>query len=378
MRTDATERTLRVALVADGDTLDRRTNSGVALGLHNALMGLDGVAVVQAVNSRPNGIARTALLMWSFRPGRRWWWSNFNLGFSNILLRSIIRNKRLSTIAPADVVIHIRNIYFPARTPYAAFIDQTTMMANTGWANWRPTKVLQLIRRHIEKRYYERALVVLTAGQNAARSLLEDYRLNPSNVVAVGGGVNLSELPPITHTKAERLDFLWIGLDWARKGGDLTIEAFRQVRAIYPNAELTMVGGSGQPAEPGVTLLPPIFDADKLSQLYSASSIFVHPARHEPYGLVVQEAMAFAKACIVTDVGALSDIVEDECTGLVVPDGSSEKLAAAMIELASDPDKCRLYGDAGRAKVERSLTWQAVASRVALEIRARIDAPKEV
>ena len=52
----------------------------------------------------------------------------------------------------------------------------------------------------------------------------------------------------------------------------------------------------------------------------------------------VVEAMGYGLAVVATPVGAVADIIEDGETGMLVPVGDAERLAAAMERLIGDPE----------------------------------------
>jgi glycosyltransferase involved in cell wall biosynthesis len=280
------------------------------------------------------------------------------------MVRSWRRNRALKKVqGGVDLVVHVRNIYMPARTPYVAFIDSTTDMANRSWSGWRPTAMTRRLRYLAERRYYRRAQTVLTAGPLAAESVVKAYGLDASRVRAVGGGVNFDPLP--TRLAAgEDPTIIWVGLDWERKGGDLLLQAFAHLRREFPEARLLMVGAGKRDRQENVEFLPPVYDRDSLADLYRRAAIFVHPARHEPYGLVVQEAMAFGLPCVVSDVGALPTIVADGVSGLVTPVGDAKALVAAMSSLLRDKRFRAQLGGNGRRRAEQEFTWDAVAARM--------------
>jgi starch synthase (maltosyl-transferring) len=66
----------------------------------------------------------------------------------------------------------------------------------------------------------------------------------------------------------------------------------------------------------------------------------------------VLEAMAARRAVVATAVEGSADLVVPGKTGWLVPPGDPEGLAAALLEAASDPDRLRRFGAAGRACVE--------------------------
>lgn len=70
---------------------------------------------------------------------------------------------------------------------------------------------------------------------------------------------------------------------------------------------------------------------DLLWHIYNAADVFVLPSYWEPWGLVVNEAMAAGKPVIVTEtVGCVDDFVFQNRTGLIIPPKNSNALASAM------------------------------------------------
>jgi glycosyltransferase involved in cell wall biosynthesis len=84
-------------------------------------------------------------------------------------------------------------------------------------------------------------------------------------------------------------------------------------------------------------------------QAYSAADVFVLPSRREPWGLVVNEAMAAGLPVIVTDsVGCADDLVRTGVTGLIVKAGDGASLYSAMLELADNPFGRKRMGEEGK------------------------------
>ena len=73
----------------------------------------------------------------------------------------------------------------------------------------------------------------------------------------------------------------------------------------------------------------------------------------EALGLVVLEAMIAGKAVIGSDVGGIPEMIEQQETGLLVPMGDAEALAAAMQHLLDNPALCDRLGSAGQAWVQQ-------------------------
>jgi glycosyltransferase involved in cell wall biosynthesis len=88
---------------------------------------------------------------------------------------------------------------------------------------------------------------------------------------------------------------------------------------------------------PGTIQFPGFVHREQLPELYALADGFVFPTHSDPWGLVVNEAMACSLPIIVTDVaGCALDLVQDGWNGFVVPPRDPSQLAAAMAQLIKD------------------------------------------
>jgi glycosyltransferase involved in cell wall biosynthesis len=85
----------------------------------------------------------------------------------------------------------------------------------------------------------------------------------------------------------------------------------------------------------------------ELPAYFALCDVFVLPSIHEPWGLVVNEAMCAARAVVVSDqVGCQEDLVRDGVNGRVFPAGDIDALAGALADVLSTPGKTRAMGQA--------------------------------
>jgi glycosyltransferase involved in cell wall biosynthesis len=92
------------------------------------------------------------------------------------------------------------------------------------------------------------------------------------------------------------------------------------------------------------------------SLLQSARALVFPSIWHEPGGTVAFEAMANARAVIMSRVGGMPEVVTDSRTGLLVPPGDVPALANAIDRLATDYDLAQQLGQAGRHHVLQHYT----------------------
>jgi glycosyltransferase involved in cell wall biosynthesis len=105
--------------------------------------------------------------------------------------------------------------------------------------------------------------------------------------------------------------------------------------------------------------------------LFAAADIFVAPSIHDKQGNVdglpttILEAMAAGKPVVASRVGGIELAVLDQTNGLLVDEGDVPALAAAASALAKDDVLRAKWGENGRERVRRELSWAAVARKLA-------------
>jgi glycosyltransferase involved in cell wall biosynthesis len=225
-----------------------------------------------------------------------------------------------------------------------------------------------------ERRVYHKLDRLFVMSEHLRQSFLDDFGLPPERVVNVGGGINLDALPePAEGKRYDTGQVLFIGADFARKGGWDLLEAFRTVRARRPSATLHLVGPRELtiPAglESGVVFHGFLSKSDpagkaRLDELFRAASLFVMPSRYEPFGIAPLEAMAYEVPALVTNRWALKEMVTPGETGDLVDVGDVAGLADKLDALLADPDALARMGKAGREKVLAYYTWDKVVDRL--------------
>jgi len=105
---------------------------------------------------------------------------------------------------------------------------------------------------------------------------------------------------------------------------------------------------------PGTIQFPGFLHREQLPEIYGLADGLIFPTHTDPWGLVVNEAMACGLPVITTSVaGCALDLVQDGWNGFVVPPGDPPKLAQAMATLANNPARRKEMGCRSRERIEK-------------------------
>ena len=157
------------------------------------------------------------------------------------------------------------------------------------------------------------------------------------------------------------------------KGHDIAVRALAQAATETGTPFRYVIAGAGPDEDSLRQLIDSLGLRDKvtlagwlepepLRQLYRSSDVLIHPSPvHEPYGVVVIEAMAAELAVLASDqTGAALDRIS-QGNGLLHPAGNVEVLSSQIRSLLRNPESARSMGKAARATAELWPLERAVA-----------------
>lgn len=172
----------------------------------------------------------------------------------------------------------------------------------------------------------------------------------------------------------DRLDLLYVGKDWERKGGPLAVEIARSLRDRgVANVTLHLVGCTPTIAPSdrewvqlhGFLNVQVPEESARLKRLFLGSHFLLVPTRAECFGLVFAEAQAFGLPPVSRAIHALPSIVADGVTGILgAPEAGAAYYTERLLALIRDRGAYRSMARAARQRFESRLTWEQFATRV--------------
>jgi glycosyltransferase involved in cell wall biosynthesis len=146
------------------------------------------------------------------------------------------------------------------------------------------------------------------------------------------------------------------GFDLLRAYGALGPEVRKDVGLVFVgdgparSALLQLAAASNQ----GVVRFASFAQREQLAAYYALADVFVFPTHTDPWGLVVNEAMACGLPVISSSAaGCVADLVESGWNGCIFSAGDVGQLACALDDLARDAELRSLMGRRSRERIEQ-------------------------
>jgi len=102
----------------------------------------------------------------------------------------------------------------------------------------------------------------------------------------------------------------------------------------------------------------------ELPDFYRKADVLINPSLSESFGMSLIEAMASGVPVIATDVGGMTEIVQNRITGIIVPHSDPDALSDGIGNLVSDPDSAGAMGKAGRRRAKEQYSWEKIVANL--------------
>ena len=190
-------------------------------------------------------------------------------------------------------------------------------------------KLTDYMQVYLDKHSYLSSEKVFACSTMIKQELIELYKIDERKIKILYPPFNASKFDKNLKSKKEQLKsklgysseqvlFLFVSTGHKRKGVPFLLKLFKELPETH---QLMIIG------KPEVkTNLPNVqyqgFESD-LNNWYAVADFLIHPAKYEPYGQIVTEALYMNTPVVISDkVGAKELVGENE--GLVLPEGELE------------------------------------------------------
>lgn len=224
---------------------------------------------------------------------------------------------------------------------------------------------------------------IITISEASKRGIVDRFGVEGARVTVTPLAVDRSHFQPVEGARQQKDPYvLFVGTLEPRKNVPLLVRAFARVAKDMPH-QLVIAGKSD--SDYGNILreiedqklvervkIADFIDYEDLPALYSGADLFVWPSIYEGWGFPPQEAMACGTPVVVSDGGALSEVVGN--AGEVVPFNADslpartrdvdfeERLANKILSVINNQGKREEMSRAGLTRVKQ-FSWEEVARK---------------
>ncbi len=236
------------------------------------------------------------------------------------------------------------------------------------------------VRRHPLNFVYRMPDAIITTGEAARQHLITYNRLPPDRVVSVPTGVDIDYFSP--QPPDPKIRAAWgipaaakvvtnVAVFRRLKRHDLFLKAAAQLRQ-WPDLYFVLVGDGRW--RPELTQLVDDLDltdrvvflgqVEDVRPALSASDLVASASESEGVPQSIAQALAMALPVVHTEVGSVGQLIEHERTGLLVPPGEPQALAAGIERFLREPSFAHDCGLRGREHVRAHYSHERMIERV--------------
>ncbi len=276
-------------------------------------------------------------------------------------------------------------LFFPTNTqialycnfdkPIINFSDATVQQMVGYYWNGYGKKTIEEAS-NLETKATQISSLLIRPSQWAIDSLIKDCGADTRkcHLLEYGPCIDLSEITPVKLWKEGRLNILFSGVDWKRKGGEIAVKTTRLLRENGIDAHLYVVGPKVQPSDcQGLEYVTFVGFLDKNNpsnytqyiELFKRSHIFLLPTLAECAGIVFAEASAFGLPCYTYSTGGVTNYVVNGVNGRTLPLGSSADMFCRQILNDIKTSNIENFHDGGLELCKTTLSWDVWARKFA-------------
>ena len=268
-------------------------------------------------------------------------------------------------------VLHVHEPLSPSLSVLACWAANGPIVAT--WHSAMDRSRMMLTLSKLGQTAMEKVSARIAVSEAARATLIKHVG---GDAVVIPNGVDVSmftNATPMFGWPGPNLSIAFLGRgDEPRKGLEILVDAYPQIRKSFPNVRL-LIAGPGEPADTleklskvdraSVTVLGMIAPQDKPSVLASGTIYLAPNTGGESFGIVLLEAMASGTPVVASDLEAFEQVLDFGRAGITFENENSDDLARVVCELLRDEAKRTELIRQGRLRAAQ-FDWNVVANEI--------------
>ncbi len=276
-------------------------------------------------------------------------------------------------LSPGSVPVN----YLECRQPIAIWADATFARMHNYYDNFSHlTPESERDGHTAEQLALDRCRLAVYSSEWAAASARESYHIAPEKLQVIPFGANVPwrpsslEIDELIRGRASgTIRLLFVGVDWVRKGGPLTLAILKELNRNGRAAELTVIGparNKGGPLPAGVRWLGYLDKASsegsrRIYDELARAHFLLLPTQADCSPAVLSESNSLGVPVLAPAIGGIPTILQDGVNGyLLTANAGAEEYSARIVS-------CKNYDNLARSahqEFETRLNWRTAAAKL--------------
>lgn len=359
----------KIAFITASDPADKKSWSGIYFQMITNLNRED--VKVKAIGPIPLIFSKSLAIL------NRLTRFLFNKGYNykNSIVLSFIHSKYIQ--------FKLRNkaydyIFAPAASTEVAFLNTSIPIiycsdSSFGQLNEYYDTYSNLFKFSVkESNYIEQKAILkasyMTYPSQWAKDYIEKNYTKKATIEVIPFGANIDDdkIPfiPKTIDKLTTVNFLFLGVDWDRKGGEIVYQTFLKLLEKGYNVSLTVCGCIPPVTHSKIKVIPFLNknnseDLEKFNTILQSAHFLFLPSKAECFGIVFCEASAFGIPSITRNTGGISNAVYNGVNGFCLDEHASSDAYFEIIKTHIDsPELYEKLSISSRNLYLEKLNWK--------------------
>jgi glycosyltransferase involved in cell wall biosynthesis len=189
-------------------------------------------------------------------------------------------------------------------------------------------------------------------------------------------GSKIRVIPPAFTTTPNKIrhdttNILFLGRDYHRKGGDVALMVFENLKKSFDNLHMIFVGRIPEKEtlvkvkeDRSISYFEYVSKSELHEKIFQTSDIFLLPTEAEAYGMSIVEALSYGIPVVSSNISAIPEVVEDGVSGYLAAPRSVDYFTRKCAELLDDREKRERMGGKAMEKVQRDFSPEKIGSEL--------------